>query len=493
MFVNIRIIVVTISIIISACFFAGSYHIKNYVLDKLVSNNLSKISVETHNLYVDKIWKKYYPVINYLNSLPRDQWSSVSEYLVFNKISSEYLLPSSNMIKARILNSQNVLLDTNDIINPDKANNFIKNISNDIYLNQTKLYKNITKELISDNQSKKFKYVLGIYQPLTITNDNLLQDSTLNEKNNFILEFNFDIDDEFNLLNKIQYTINAILILTLSAIIGFIIYSTRKLEEFINKQESVALELMNAKALAESESKAKIQFLANVSHELRTPLNAIIGFSEIINSESMGSLNNEKYKEFVHDIHTSGVHLLGLINDILDFSKSEENKLEVNFEPIDLTKIIKTCLRMVQPRAELAKVEITSEMSNEHLVIQADPKRIKQIILNLLSNAIKFTPEKGKVNVNIEKNTAKNAVIIRISDSGVGMATQDLAKALTPFGQIENKLSKRFEGTGLGLPLTKKLVELMKGLFEIKSEPTLGTIVILTFNIENTQEQETSN
>jgi len=264
-----------------------------------------------------------------------------------------------------------------------------------------------------------------------------------------------------------------------------LVMASKRVEELIDKQQEAALELANAKAVAESESRAKSQFLANISHELRTPLNAIIGFSELINSESMGPLNNEKYKEFVHDINASGVHLLSLINDILDFSKADENKLQINLEEVDLTKTIKICLRMMAPRSQEAGVTLVDEVPAEHIIILADAKRTKQVVLNLLSNAVKFTPEGGKVIVKVWKNLDNNSIVMQIKDSGIGMAAQDLARALSPFGQIENKLSKRFEGTGLGLPLSKKLVELMNGSFEIQSESNIGTTVTIVFSLQS--------
>jgi len=174
-----------------------------------------------------------------------------------------------------------------------------------------------------------------------------------------------------------------------------------------------------------------------------------------------------------------------LINDILDFSKADENKLQINLEEVDLTKTIKICLRMMAPRSQEAGVTLVDEVPAEHIIILADAKRTKQVVLNLLSNAVKFTPEGGKVIVKVWKNLDNNSIVMQIKDSGIGMAAQDLARALSPFGQIENKLSKRFEGTGLGLPLSKKLVELMNGSFEIQSESNIGTTVTIVFSLQS--------
>ncbi len=203
----------------------------------------------------------------------------------------------------------------------------------------------------------------------------------------------------------------------------------------------------------------------------------------------MGPINNEQYKEFINDIHTSGMHLLSLINDILDFSKAEANKLEVVIEELDLTKIATLCLRTMAPRANEAKVKLVPEMPQEHIIVKLDSKRIKQVILNLLSNAVKFTPENGSITLKIIKDTIKKEVVVYIIDTGIGMAPQDLSRALASFGQVDSKLSRKREGTGLGLPLTKKLVELMKGKFDIKSEIGLGTTVLISF----TYDEDSSN
>ncbi len=253
----------------------------------------------------------------------------------------------------------------------------------------------------------------------------------------------------------------------------------RRSARLLSSQYDANLELQEQKETAERESVSKSQFLANVSHELRTPLNSIIGFSEIIQSESLGPIGSEEYKEYINDIHQSGVHLLSLINDILDFSKAEANKLTVEFVKFDLGKIVDSSFTMVLPRAKDAKVELKKEMPEEPIVMLADPKRMKQVIINVLSNSVKFTPEGGLVKLCAEIRGEQ--LIVEISDTGIGIAQQDLYKVMSVFGQADSTHSRKYEGTGLGLPLSKKLVELMNGTFSIKSEPNLGTIVTLTF------------
>ncbi|MCB0307710.1 MAG: sensor histidine kinase, partial [Calditrichaeota bacterium] len=169
------------------------------------------------------------------------------------------------------------------------------------------------------------------------------------------------------------------------------------------------LELAAQAAAAEAENENKSQFLASISHELRTPLNAIIGFSEIIRNETMGPLQNDQYKDYIRDIHNSGVHLLSLINDILDYSKAEAGKLDLILEEVDITKLIHASMRLITPRAEIARVQLSTEVPSEHYVLTTDGKKVKQILLNLLSNSVKFTPEGGTVKVTLWQNVVENS------------------------------------------------------------------------------------
>ena len=166
-----------------------------------------------------------------------------------------------------------------------------------------------------------------------------------------------------------------------------------------------------------------------------------------------------------------------MINDILYFSKANAGKLEVEFSDTDITKVLKGSVRLITPRANEAQVQLVEELPKDHIVLSTDAKRLKQVVLNLLSNSVKFTPQGGKVTLTAEHLVAEKQVIIRVRDTGVGIAPKDIAKVMATFGQVENKLSRRYEGTGLGLPLSKKLVELMGGTFDIQSKEGSGTVV----------------
>jgi protein-histidine pros-kinase len=221
-------------------------------------------------------------------------------------------------------------------------------------------------------------------------------------------------------------------------------------------------------------SKAKSDFLASVSHELRTPLNAIIGFSEMIRDAVIGPID-ARYREYGSDINRSGRHLQKIINDILDISKIESGRLELRDELVSIGDSVEACRRTLATMAEAAGVALSLDLSGAPPCIRSDEVRFQQILLNLMSNAVKFTPPGGRVRV-IATVEADGAVIA-VEDTGIGMKPEDIATALEPFRQIEGPMNRRFEGTGLGLPLAKALVELHGGRLEIESAPAAGTRV----------------
>lgn len=234
---------------------------------------------------------------------------------------------------------------------------------------------------------------------------------------------------------------------------------------------------------AEVANQAKTEFLANMSHELRTPLNAVLGFSEVIESESFGPIHNAKYREYAKNINESGLHLLALINDLLDVSKVEAGELELDEEKINLCEVFQASATLLEDRAKTGEVDVELATPPDCPTLYADNRKIKQILVNLLSNAIKFTPAGGRVTMTAHVDPA-SGLVIEITDTGIGIAPDDIQKALSPFGQIDSKLVSKYEGTGLGLPLTKSLVELHGGTLSLQSEIGAGTTVVVRFPVE---------
>ena len=239
-------------------------------------------------------------------------------------------------------------------------------------------------------------------------------------------------------------------------------------------------ELVNARRRAEGASSAKSDFIAKVSHEIRTPLNAIIGFAEVMMQERFGAIGNERYKQYLNDIHGSGGYLITLLNDLLDLSKIEAGKLELNFDSVDLNVLTQQCVGLMQPQANRERIIIRTALAQPLAPVRADARSVRQIVLNLLSNSIKFTAAGGQVIVSTAQSDVGD-VVLRVRDTGVGMSEHELAIALEPFRQLAT--SDRFGsgGTGLGLPLTKALVEANRASFSIKSAVDTGTLVEVAF------------
>ncbi len=241
--------------------------------------------------------------------------------------------------------------------------------------------------------------------------------------------------------------------------------------------------LRRAKGLAETASRTKSRFLATVSHELRTPLNAIIGFSEIMMNELCGPLENERYRGYNKDIHESAGHLLALINDILELSKAEAGKLELQEGVVDLASLVESSVRLIRQQAMCGEVAIETEIATAAVRLRGDERKLKQVLLNLLSNAVKFTPPGGRVEVRVACDRA-GSLVIGVRDTGIGIAEADLPEALEPFGQAGNHAGQSDEGTGLGLPLAKAMIELHGGRLTIDSVLGVGTTVTVVIPSE---------
>jgi len=247
----------------------------------------------------------------------------------------------------------------------------------------------------------------------------------------------------------------------------------------ITHWKNVEEELVAARRAAETANAQKSDFLAKISHEIRTPLNAIIGFSEVMMAERFGPIGSDRYRNYLRDIHLSGEHLMSLINDLLDLSKVEAGKLDMNFESVAVNEVIQECVALMQPQANRERIIIRTSLAAGLPNVVADLRSLRQILLNLLSNAIKFTHAGGQVIVATAMEQG-GEVVVRIRDTGIGMSEKDIEVAMKPFRQVATS-GRVGEGTGLGLPLTKALVEANRAAFSIDSVPDQGTLVRITF------------
>ena len=250
----------------------------------------------------------------------------------------------------------------------------------------------------------------------------------------------------------------------------------RDVGERIRYQE----ELQRAKEQADAANRAKSEFLGMMSHELRTPLNAVIGFTELMKEEVMGPIGNPQYRSYIADIHFSSTHLLNLINDILDVTKAEAGKLELQEDAFDLRQLIETVVRISGPPIEKAGLAVGIEFPADLPLLHADERKVRQVFFNLIGNAVKFTPAGGRIDI-IGRFDKRSGMTVAVKDSGIGIAPENLARVLEPFVQIGSPVSRLHAGTGLGLPATKRIMELHQGTLSLQSALTVGTEATVTF------------
>ena len=239
-------------------------------------------------------------------------------------------------------------------------------------------------------------------------------------------------------------------------------------------RENTLSDLAAARIAADGSNMAKANFLANMSHELRTPLNAILGFSEIIKSAAFGPIGSN-YREYAGDIHSSGSHLLSLINEVLDLSKLEAGQFKLVEQYVNLVDLVESSTRFVEPQAQNGRVGLSHSIEPAVSLIRADERRMRQVLINILANAVKFTPPGGQVGLTVRR-TGKG-LLIQISDTGIGIPADKIEMAMEPFSQVEAGANRNYQGTGLGLPLAKRLVELHGGSLSLESEVSRGTVV----------------
>jgi signal transduction histidine kinase len=242
--------------------------------------------------------------------------------------------------------------------------------------------------------------------------------------------------------------------------------------------EGAAEQARHAMLSAEAANRAKTQFLANMSHELRTPLNAIIGFAEVIAINQVSS--HDKIREYARDIHSSGQHLLNVINDILDIARIEAGSLDLREEWTDVRSLVEmpldVCRQRIAENSLTLKVNVEANLPD----LYCDGRLVLQMLINLLSNAAKFTPQGGQITVSVATD-ANQDLLMSVADTGIGIAPEHVADALAPFRQEDNELQRRYDGTGLGLPLSKAFIELHGGSLSLESQPGKGTTVTLRF------------
>lgn len=445
-------------------------------------NKLADLSlmVERNNAsmsqgYIDKVWKKYRDIVVPLSVSDPAQLATDPQVKIFAQDTVEYF-QRMPLLRVNIYNSAGLLLmsvSPNDAYNKARLDPAQPASANPDYVTRNLAQPATVSTLLHDVPAQ-------VGSPLTVLQTVVPIRLQALGNNDGALEMFYDMTMTWDQVVQFQYYGTGGFIALFFVLLTILFVSSKRAENIIARQLEGNIELAASAAAAQAESREKSQFLANISHELRTPLNAIIGFSDLIKNEVMPSVKDKKYHDYISDIHSSGVHLLSLINDILDYSKAEAGKLELEVSETNVTKLIQNSMRLIAPRAETAKVKLVEALPKEAIVMVVDSKKFRQILLNLLSNAVKFTPADGEVRITAWRNVGEETFSFEVKDSGIGIAPKDISRAMMPFGQVDSKLSRKYEGTGLGLPLTKKFVELMGGRFAIESKVNIGTTITFT-------------
>ncbi|TAE33773.1 MAG: sensor histidine kinase [Alphaproteobacteria bacterium] len=468
---------ISLLFIIGCAYFIGVYY------SHTATNNIrDMIAINSSSLgqgYVNAVWTKHHRTLVRLSRIPPQKWERYREFQRFRRDTVAYFAQMPVNEVRLYLRDGAFILSTNDAKQKTR-----KPLETDYPAFQQasngKMGMDIRENVVFFNPQyqRVTGTLLSSFEPIMAHTDDRMFDENNTHPVDTVMRIDYDITEPWQRSISLQYIAMFGIIAVFLLILGFLIFFSRRAEAIIAKQHELNLELTATAAAAESENRDKSMFLANISHELRTPLNAIIGFSEILGSELHDKLEMV-HREYIRDINSSGKHLLSLINDILEFSKAEAGKLEVDLIELDATKMVKNSIRLMIPRADEAQVTLLEELPKQAFIIHSDAKKLKQVLLNLLSNSVKFTPQGGQVKVTAWHDQARNRAMFVISDTGIGIAPKDISKVMAPFGQVDSELSRRYDGTGLGLPLSKKLVELLGGSFTIESQVGVGTTITL--------------
>jgi len=256
---------------------------------------------------------------------------------------------------------------------------------------------------------------------------------------------------------------------------------TARLQQAIDVLKRAEAQMSENLKRSEAEGRDRMSFLGSINHELRTPLNAILGFAELMKDQRFGPLGNERYAEAVHFIHDGATHLVRLVNDLLNLASTESSDFRLSLKPVDVGATVRNSVTLLTEDARRSGVELLIDVAPDLPMMETDETRLKQIVINLASNAIKFTPSGGRVTVKVRSDNGKDVLILAISDTGVGISTEQMLEVLKPFGRVRQikappAVAKQ-QGAGLGLPITKRLTQLLGGTLDIQSREGVGTMI----------------
>ncbi|AFC74506.1 sensor histidine kinase [Rickettsia parkeri] len=485
--VRLSFIILFLNIVINMMFY------RYFMIKEMIVKQVALEHTKIVELYTDNIWNTHQNVISKLHKFDYLKLLQDQEFINFAKITAQwftnlninislYDLKGNKFITSNMLHMYSVDNYKDDslveIVTAKIDKFFLKSFTSKAPLRDA--FEGITSHILLPRVVIENESDLTVEEASFVTSYIPVISNNLDFPVDVVFEINTNITSQWQNITSLEQKVFITFIIIFIIFCTIIISNTNYARQIIEEQLETNRNLKAQIVKVEKTSSSNTKFFTNISHELRTPLNAIIGFSEILMSER----DAEKSKNYIKDINDAGKHLLSMINDILDLSKASADKLKVDSIDLDLNKLIRSSLILVKTRADQAEVALISRLPKEHVVIKADPKRLKQVFLNLLSNAVKFTNSGGSVTIALEKDELAKLVYIKVIDTGIGIEEKDIPKTLSAFGQIDSELSRKYEGTGLGLPLTKKLVELMNGKFDLQSKINEGTTITITFTYD---------
>ncbi|MCC8416464.1 MAG: HAMP domain-containing histidine kinase [Rickettsia endosymbiont of Gnoriste bilineata] len=461
-----------------------------FIIEEMILKQVGEANIKIADVYTKNVWNRNKIVVNklhefgYINLLRdadfiRFATTSVDIFVNLNAYISLYDLQGHKIITSSPIQVTSQENSPEDNLYQKILSRIDKYFLKELVVEQAfnKAFKGVTTHALIPkaifHMSGKVEKASCITSYIPIINSDL-SDYPVDG----VLEINTNITSLWSSVIELEEKVLLTFFIILVIFLVIVTSNTNYAQKIIDQQFDANKALEEAVIKVRNESSAHTKFFANVSHELRTPLNAIIGFSEIM----MSTPYNKEHGNYIKDINDAGKHLLSIITDILDLSKASADKLLVDFVELDLNKLITSTVRIMNPRADQASVQLIEKLPKDHIVIKADPKRLKQVFFNLLSNSIKFAKASGAITIYAEKDDSKGLVYIQVIDTGIGIDERDIPKVLSTFGQIDSTVGRKYQGTGLGLPLTRKLVELMKGKFDLQSKIGIGTTVTLTFS-----------
>ncbi|MFV0250498.1 MAG: sensor histidine kinase [Rickettsia aeschlimannii] len=489
--VRLSFIILFLNIVVNMMFY------RYFMIKEMIVKQVALEHTKIVELYTDNIWNTHQNVISKLHKFDYLKLLQDQDFINFAKITAQwftslninislYDFKGNKFITSNMLHMYSVDNYKDDslveIVTAKIDKFFFKSFTSKAPLQDA--FEGITSHILLPRVVIENESDLTVEEASFVTSYIPVIDNNLGLPVDAVFEINTNITSQWQNITSLEQKVFITFIIIFIIFCTIIISNTNYARQIIEEQLETNRNLKAQIVKAEKTSSSNTKFLANISHELRTPLNAIIGFSEILMSER----DAEKSKNYIKDINDAGKHLLSMINDILDLSKASADKLKVDSIDLDLNKLISSSLILVKSRADQAEVALISRLPKEHVVIKADPKRLRQVFLNLLSNAVKFTNSGGSVTIALEKDELAKLVYIKVIDTGIGIEEKDIPKTLSVFGQIDSELSRKYEGTGLGLPLTKKLVELMNGKFDLQSKINEGTTITITFTYDGSIE-----